>query len=160
MVNFALQKKTRLNSFFLKSCTEFKFIRGDGYIFMTQRLCIALAILAVIIGTVIWGTWYISDATKEMEPSLDKMIKSLLSEEFDVAKESFEEFNEIFEKRKGILSVFLHDSKINNVEASINKLKDLFDSEFLPESIPEAENLLDSIGSIRGDNMLSLDKLF
>lgn len=127
---------------------------------MTQRLCIALAILAVIIGTVIWGTWYISDATKEMEPSLDKMIKSLLSEEFDIAKESFEEFNEIFEKRKGILSVFLHDSKINNVEASINKLKDLFDSEFLPESIPEAENLLDSIASIRGDNMLSFDKLF
>ena len=113
-----------------------------------------------MVGLVIYSTFFLNDTTKKLESPVQEMISCLQQKDVGGAQAAFEEFNALYTERRTLLSIFLHDNKINEINLSVNRLKGLFEEEYAAETLPEAESLLDNIYSIQEDYLPALEKIF
>ena len=127
---------------------------------MTKRLWVAIICFLLVVGLVIYSTVYLNTSTKELEAPVQGMISSLQEEDIKTAEEYFATFTELYEQRRPVLAIFLHDLKINEINLSVNRLKGLFGEEYAAEALPEAESLLDNIYAIQEDYFPALEKIF
>ena len=143
----------------------------------------ALVIFVITIALVITNAVYVDNSAKMLSeaanamPSLDQLREHGLADAEknnqssehpeesrtkmrEYGKEVISHFEEIWNKRRHTLELFLVYDYIYNIQSTVDQLKDFFDGEFYTDYATQRKVLLSAIERLRETEELSFDSIF
>ncbi len=123
-------------------------------------LAIMVATTIIFIGFAIWAQHSLESSSQRLEQSLDSLEQAIKGDNWDMANEQLESFNQVWEETKNLWQIFIDHEEIDNIDATLARVKQLVSIKEKADSLSEISALKLFIVHIPQKESLRLVNIF
>jgi len=102
---------------------------------------IMVAITIIFIGFAVWTQHSLAASAEKLEQRLNSLESAIKDDNWEMANDQLESFNQLWRKTKNSWQIFINHEEIDNIDATLAKIKQLVSLKAKADSLSEISAL-------------------
>ena len=102
---------------------------------------IMVAITIIFIGFAVWTQHSLAASAEKLEQSLSSLESAIKNDNWEMANNELESFNQLWRKTKNSWQIFINHEEIDNIDATLARVKQLVSLKAKADSLSEISAL-------------------